>query len=507
MKNNLLLFFELVLALIIFDILFWQEGIGQNLLFFTLLLSGLSIRRARSFSKEVLFAFTAMLISGLMVVWHNSGLSISMHIISTMIFLGVVKQKEITTVWEGFLGFMTNYFSQPIAYFRSLNAQKSNSPLLNFCFRFFKVGIIPLLLIFLFFVIYQNANPKFEALTHSFTQFIAELFTDFSFAHFIFLLFGFSLIALALKSNHIKLSPFIQKSDDLVRQKKRKVNLHPLAPKSSLLAELLAEHKIGLLLLAGLNLLLLVVNIIDIQWIWFGFEVPLDFNLKQFVHEGTYLLILSILISIGIVLYFFRGSLNFYPKNKTFVILGKLWIIQNVILSLSVFLRNYHYIDYHGLAGKRIGVIIFLTMVVFGLLTLFIKVNKRKTAAYLLRINGWFILFTLVLMSCLHWDRIIVSHNLNHDNPAEIDVDYYLQLSPTVFPIIFKNLDIVEEQMQAHLARQNKTQWLSYTDIDLFESQLEYKTSVYLNRISKNGWPSWNYADAQLRKKTVLTKP
>jgi hypothetical protein len=235
-----------------------------------------------------------------------------------------------------------------------------------------------------------------------------------------------------------------------------------------------------------------------------GFEVPLDFNLKQFVHEGTYLLILSILISIGIVLYFFRGSLNFFPKNKAILILGKVWIIQNVILTISVFLRNYHYIDYHGLAGKRIGVIIFLSMVVFGLVTLFIKVYKRKTAAYLLRINGWFILFTLVLMSCLHWDRIIVTHNLNHDNPAEIDVDYYLQLSPTVYPILFKNLDIVEEQMQAHLERKNKERWLSYVEIDQFEEQLEYKTSIYLERISKNDWPSWNFADARLKKKTIL---
>jgi hypothetical protein len=504
MKTNLLSLLELLLALLLFDVLFWQEGIGQNLFFFTILLSGLSIRQHnQAFNKEVLFAFTALFISGLMVVWHNSGLSISMHIISTMIFLGLVKQKEVTTVWEGFLGFLINYVSQSIAYFRSINAQKSKSPLLNFCFSFFKLGIIPLLLFFLFFMIYRGANPKFEALTQSFYQFVASLFEEFSFAHALFLLFGFSFIALALKRNHIKLPPFVAKQDELIRQKKKSVKASN-SPQTNLVGELLAEYKIGLLVLGTLNLLLLLVNIIDIQWVWLGFEVPLDFNLKQFVHEGTYLLILSILISIGIVLYFFRGSLNFFPKNKAILILGKVWIIQNVILTISVFLRNYHYIDYHGLAGKRIGVIIFLSMVVFGLVTLFIKVYKRKTAAYLLRINGWFILFTLVLMSCLHWDRIIVTHNLNHDNPAEIDVDYYLQLSPTVYPILFKNLDIVEEQMQAHLERKNKERWLSYVEIDQFEEQLEYKTSIYLERISKNDWPSWNFADARLKKKTIL---
>ena len=31
------------------------------------------------------------------------------------------------------------------------------------------------------------------------------------------------------------------------------------------------------------------------------------------------------------------------------------------------FLRNYHYISYHGLAGKRIGVIAFLVITVFGI--------------------------------------------------------------------------------------------------------------------------------------------
>jgi len=394
MKTNLLRFIEFLLAILIFDGLFWQEGVGQNLLLFSLLLSGLCIRNLpKPHNKEVLLASTAMLISGLMVVWHNSGLSIFMHITSIMIFLGFVKQKEVTTIWESLLGFMLNYFSQPIAYFRTLNAQKSNNPLVNICFRSFKIGIIPFLLVILFFIIYQNANPKFEELTHSFTQFMAQLFSDFSFARLIFLFFGVSFIALAIKSNHIKLPPFIPKNDDLVRQK-RQVKIHPMNSKSNLMAEFLFEYKIGFLVLASLNLLLLVVNIIDIQWIWFDFNVPIQFNLKQFVHEGTFLLILSILISIGIILYFFRGHLNFYSKNKAFVILGKLWIIQNAILAFSVFLRNYHYINYHGLAGKRIGVIIFLTMVIFGLITLFIKVSKLKTAAYLLRING---------LSFSHW--------------------------------------------------------------------------------------------------------
>lgn len=507
MKTKLLSLIISIVSLFVFNLLFWQESIGQNLFYFSLILCGISIiNKSHPITKEALYAFTAVVISGTMVILHNSGLSITMLFISTMIFLGFQKQTTISTVWEAWIGFLVNYLTQAISYLRSLSAQKSKSPTLNFFYSFFKLGIIPLLLFFLFFMIYRGANPKFEALSQSFYELIASLFVNFSFVHALFLLFGLSFIALAIKKKHINLPAFVSLQDELKRPK-RTIRKGQQEPQTSLFGELINEYKIGLLVLGTLNLLLLVVNIIDMEWIWFGFEVPLDFNLKQFVHEGTYLLILSILISIGIVLYFFRGSLNFYPKNKALLILGKAWIIQNVVLTISVFLRNYHYIDYHGLAGKRIGVIIFLSMVLFGLATLFYKVLKRKTAAYLLRINGWFMFISLVLMSCLNWDRLIVSHNLTHDNPGEIDVDYYLQLSPTVYPILFRNLDIVEAQMQAHLERSNnKERWLSYVEIDQFEEQLEYKTSLYLERIAKNNWPSWNYADAQLKKKTILVK-
>ena len=64
-----------------------------------------------------------------------------------------------------------------------------------------------------------------------------------------------------------------------------------------------------------MNVLLLVVNAIDINWIWFGFKPAPGFDLTQFVHEGTYVLILSILVAMGIVLWFFRRNLNFYEPG------------------------------------------------------------------------------------------------------------------------------------------------------------------------------------------------
>ena len=116
-----------------------------------------------------------------------------------------------------------------------------------------------------------------------------------------------------------------------------------------------------------------------------------------------------------------------------------------------IFINNLRHISYHGLAGKRIGFIAFLLITVFGRLTLIYKVNKLKTTSYLLRLNGGVIFFTLITMAVINWYRVTAHYNL-----GEIDVDYYLKLEESDTPLILKNIDIVDAQMEAHLTRKNK---------------------------------------------------
>ncbi len=505
MKTQLKLLAYFFLGIFAFDTLFWEQKLGLNLPIFTFL--GITISlflNKESFQKnKVLYSLTAVFISGIMVVWNNTGWSIFMHFLSVFISFGFIKQTKITTVFEGLIGFLVSYVTAPVFWLKSLNQAKKNNRLIAFSFSFIKLCIIPLVLFFLFFTIYKDANPKFNELTLSFSQLLSEWMVGLNFPRLLFLFFGFTILLLVFREKVFQIPAFVAYEDNLVRRK-RKIYHLTYQGDSSPLSDLLNEKKVGLLIFAVLNALLLCVNLIDINWIWFDFEVPLEFNLKQFVHEGTYLLIFSILLSMGIFLYFFRGSLNFYPKNKWLRLFGKLWIIQNIILTLSVFLRNYHYIDYHGLAGKRIGVVAFLVVTVFGLISLIIKVNKLKTTAYLVRKNGCFILFIMVLMSCLNWDRVIVNYNLNHGNTGEIDVDYYLDLSPSVAPILLKNLETIQDQMIAHKSRENKVIWLNNLDIEHFKEVLEYRTSQYLQKQEEYNWQSWNRSDWRLKKRTVL---
>jgi len=241
------------------------------------------------------------------------------------------------------------------------------------------------------------------------------------------------------------------------------------------------------------NALLLVVNAVDIAWVWFGFTVEEGFSLKQFVHEGTWLLILSILLSMAILLHLFRGNLNFHPKERGMRLLATAWVAQNFILGVSVFLRNYHYIHFHGLAYKRIGVIVFLALVLVGLVTLYLKIERRRTLTYLLRVNGWAAFAALVGLATVNWDGVIVRYNLAHWNQGEIDVDNYLAMSDKVLPLLYDDLAKVEAQMARH--RENRVRWVEHLEPLSFRSDLDLKRYRFLGRYLQQDWRSWTLAD------------
>jgi hypothetical protein len=170
-----------------------------------------------------------------------------------------------------------------------------------------------------------------------------------------------------------------------------------------------------------------------------------------------------------------------------------LWVVQNFILGISVFLRNYHYISFHGLAYKRIGVIVFLLLVLVGLVSLFLKVRDRRSFFYLARVNGWAAFVVLVGMSTIDWDSFIVRTNLQHDNPGEIDIDNYLAMSDKVLPLLYADFDVVQDQMERH--RGNRVRWVDHLDPDRFRRTLDAKRDRFLSRYEVQDLLESNLAD------------
>ncbi|MFH2094728.1 MAG: DUF4173 domain-containing protein [Bacteroidota bacterium] len=248
------------------------------------------------------------------------------------------------------------------------------------------------------------------------------------------------------------------------------------------------EYRRAAILVVSINLLVIVLNIIDINWIWFNFEIREGMDLQQLVHEGTYLLILSILLSMGIILFFFRGNLNFLAGNKLLKYGTYLWIFQNIIMVVSVALRNYHYISHYGLAYKRVGVIIFLILTIVGLITIALKIHRKKSGFFLVKANAWAVFFMMVLLATVNWDMLIAKYNIRHDYPQEIDAEFLLEMSDCTLPVLVANRDKIATESEMG---------------NFFYDRLREKVFLYKLKQQDKTWLSWTYADSHTKNELI----
>jgi len=494
MPKNALKLLLLLVLIYLWDVLFWHQVPGLNLLLFVLALVGAIIAvRLTAFRSWSVVSFGVMsLIVASMVVVHNSALSIIVLFLMLFSFIGYSLVPEIRSIWFAGLTALLNYMKMPFKAYTYLSQKVLGEKRATAFIRVTRLAIIPVLVTLVFYFIYKGANPRFDTLTAdffgSFNEFLTHLFEGLFTARGFFILFGIVLIAGALyRSNPIEALRMESKHKDVL------TDARTMEPDNKREENLANEYRTGIILLIMVNAILLIVNIIDIDWIWSGFEVPVDFSLKSFVHEGTWLLILSIVLSMFILFYLFRSGQNFFKPNGWLNKLAYLWVAQNLVLGFSVFMRNYHYISFHGLAYKRIGVIVFLLLVLIGLASMFIKIRQKRTLFYLVRVNSWAAAGLFCIMTVVNWDTFIVNYNLDHSNPAEIDVDNYLRLSSKVLPIIYADLEKVERQMSKHM--ENKVRWIDHTDPVEFREQLDHRKERFLEMYKESEWPSWNLAD------------
>jgi hypothetical protein len=258
------------------------------------------------------------------------------------------------------------------------------------------------------------------------------------------------------------------------------------------------ENTTGIISLVLLNVLLLVVNIIDVNFLWLHFQYEEGKPVYKMVHEGAELLIVSIVLAMAILLFFFKGNLNFYKRNKWLKYGAYAWIIQNAMLVSSVFLRDYYYILKHGLAYKRIGVLFFLLMVLVGLITVFVKIWNRRTNYFLFRVNAWAGIVVLVLATTIHWDEFIAGYNLKRKNRVDLDVPFLLSLSDKALPLLDTNMVALQQ-------RENDLQALNNNNRDVacdtcFIEQLKQREKQFAEKQQQFSWLSWNYADAYTKK-------
>ncbi len=492
MKTKADIWAVFILALI-YAFLFHHKPLGLNLLVFDfVVLTVLALNRHLNFrSRSVLIILPAFLITALATVFAYSFWAYFIHFLMFILFVGTLVYPAIRSYLHAFHLFLYSMVMAPATFIKKLSETRFNGRNMGVYLKKSKTFLIPLLIIIIFIVIYRNSNPVFDDLMRrvgtSVNDALVWVFGSFDVAVFItyFLgLFFCTLIFYRSFSNRI-IERYISKSDTFSRIKKRMRRRFPVLALKN-------ELKAGLFLFLILNVILLIVNIIDINWVWFHFSWNGTY-LKQFVHEGTYLLIFSIIISVALVLYFFRGNLSFYSRNKWLKYLSYIWLLQNAVLAISVGIRNFWYIYYFSLAYKRIGVYIFLLLTLYALYTVFLKVKCNKSAFYLFRSNARALVIILVVSTVFNWDGIIARYNFSNYNRSFVHLNFLAKLSNKALPYLDKSLD---ELLYIDSVQKEKFPFeYKYMAPDEYYERIRSRKQKFKNKWESKSWYSWNYPE------------
>jgi hypothetical protein len=501
---------------IIFNIIFWNEKLGVNAVLFDIFICAAVITQfpfslKNNISKWIL---TGHLITTTLLIIQNTMISKISFSITLLLFISFSQYIHRSALYAGG-SVMLNYVLFVPGFFNELKEIKGKAIHSRNWFKNYRMLLIPISILAIFLIIYSSANTIFSDI---FLQGIAAVknwfnnfFLLFPFERIEFLTAGFFIVGgLLLRSRSTYFSDADCKQKNNLSRKKTFFKKWKESSWADMLTVITGKKANGILALKNeyitgtvslllLNILLLIINFIDVKYVWLGFTYSNDRSMATYVHEGAGMLILSIVLAMFLLLFFFRGNLNFYKRNKWLRYGAYLWIFQNCFLVLSVLMRDYYYISHYGLAYKRIGLLFFLAMVLSGLFTIFIKICYNKTAYYLLRVNAWVAIVLLVFASAFHWDKNIAEYNIARKSLVPVDVSFLLSLSDEALPIIQKHKEVLAndkyDKFYYNGNYYNAFMYFEYRKKDFFTEQKQYT------------WLSWNATDAKVKRELSTTTP
>lgn len=182
-----------------------------------------------------------------------------------------------------------------------------------------------------------------------------------------------------------------------------------------------SERMSGLITFSALNILLLIF-LVTYNYEQF-FEVSKSASsLSAETHERVNAVIVSIAMAILVILFYFKNRFNFDRQAKTLKVSAQIWMILNALLLVSASLKNSEYIFNFGLTYKRLGVYAFLAMALIGLIFTFIKIQKRKTNAFLFNKMFWAAYGLILVCSYINWGGIITQNNIRR---KDFDLNFH----------------------------------------------------------------------------------
>ncbi len=439
--------------------LFYKQGPGINKLIFTIISASVLIYQNREKEIRTLaIAILPSLISSVFIVWYPQLFTRIIWLLSYLFMWSVMVSTPypIVIILQGLLSILES----PFSLFKKVESKQTIKDGIHN-----RKGIIytfTAIIVFIFTILYVNSNPVFSEL-------LSRIDLSFIEIGFLFTIIGLFLLLYGLVQ--------IKKNNSI-----QKLNLiHSFITKTNLTKRDEQEFLIAKLSVWIIGIILFIANVGDLIVIFTG-KLPEGITYSEYVHQGFNTLILTMSLAIGVVIYFFRGQLNFHKKLKAIKSASVFWILQNLLLALITAHKNYLYVEVYGLTYKRIAVFLGLICVIIGLVLSLKKLQSPFTNWLYFNKLAMNAFICFVLMSFIPMDRLITKYNLAYSET--VDITYLLSLSKS-------NLELLEDYINENEGK-NSNNLLT----------IRNKISKLNEKASNCNWQSWNfyiyqYKDAQ----------
>lgn len=212
------------------------------------------------------------------------------------------------------------------------------------------------------------------------------------------------------------------------------------------LLDIVFDQKTTFNALIVFNLVFLVQTSSDLFYLWGGQALPDGMSYAYYAHRGAYPLVATALLAIAIILIVLRDG-GEGEKSRTVKCLVYLWIAQNALLVVSSLYRLNLYVAEYSLTGLRLAAGIWMCMIIFGLVTIIVRIAKKKGNSWLMHKN-WLLVFVVFYLSALvDYEAVIANYNVEHSYEAsgsgqQLDVDYLMSFGPSAIPAVEKFIDL-----------------------------------------------------------------
>jgi MFS family permease len=188
------------------------------------------------------------------------------------------------------------------------------------------------------------------------------------------------------------------------------------------------------------NAVFAVQTILDVAYLFGGFQLPEGMTYAAYAHRGSYPLIFTALLAAAFVLIAYRpGPASIETKTLRYLVL--IWLAQNVFLTFTAAWRLHLYTEVYSLTRLRVAAGIWMFLVASGLAWIGLRISGGQTNRWLINRTLSTTFIVLYLCCFVNFDHRIAWHNARNCREVGgsgyyVDYAYMRTLGPEAIPAL-----------------------------------------------------------------------